>query len=216
MAWTPPNLRSSGYRVPSDVWNTEIVGNLLALSTHTHSGADGDGAAMAVPRPLAFQAEVANTAATIVLFSENILGGAFGTTGQYRVLLNFLLLNTSGAARTWTLGFTYGGSTVSLATNALASGANRRQMVVEMLMSVQGAPNSQRIQIRHYTSAALAAGAAGTMPASAVDDMVIYNDIAVDSTALQALALTMTMSAAHADLRFILQAGTIWGPIYGP
>ena len=45
MAWTNPKTWADGEIPDEDVLNTEIRDNLNALSTHTHSGAAGDGSA---------------------------------------------------------------------------------------------------------------------------------------------------------------------------
>ncbi len=49
MAWTNPTTRSSGHVVTAAEWDTDIVDNLLALSTHAHTGAAGDGASILIP-----------------------------------------------------------------------------------------------------------------------------------------------------------------------
>jgi len=44
MAWTNPTLRTSGELITANIWNTDLVDNLLFLgNTHDHSGDAGDG-----------------------------------------------------------------------------------------------------------------------------------------------------------------------------
>ena len=43
MAWTTPRTWTDGEIPTAAILNTHITDNLNALSTHTHSGAAGDG-----------------------------------------------------------------------------------------------------------------------------------------------------------------------------
>jgi len=45
MAWTNPTLRTSGELITANIWNADLVDNMLFLgNTHDHSGDAGDGA----------------------------------------------------------------------------------------------------------------------------------------------------------------------------
>jgi len=44
MGWTNPTLRTSGELITANIWNTDLVDNLLFMgNTHDHSGDAGDG-----------------------------------------------------------------------------------------------------------------------------------------------------------------------------
>lgn len=53
MAWTNPSIRATGDVITSAIWNGDIINNLLFLSTHTHSGVDGQGSGSLGPLVLA-------------------------------------------------------------------------------------------------------------------------------------------------------------------
>ena len=71
MAWTAPTTAVTNATITAALWNSDVRDNASALSTHTHTGAAGDGAqaigtAAAPLRPLTEGCRVTNSGAQTV------------------------------------------------------------------------------------------------------------------------------------------------------
>ena len=63
MAWTPPRTNATGDILTAPILNQQVRDNSLAVSTHTHSGAAGDGSASLAPTSITYPNQGSDPAA---------------------------------------------------------------------------------------------------------------------------------------------------------
>jgi len=63
MAWTSPRTNATGDILTATILNQQVKGNSLAVSTHTHSGAAGDGSASLAPTSITYPNQGSDPAA---------------------------------------------------------------------------------------------------------------------------------------------------------
>jgi hypothetical protein len=114
-------------------------------------------------------------------------------------------LNTSGVGATATIRVKYGGTTIhTFTTISLVSSSFRYADISQVFLGAENATNAQRSMMDHKQgggSSSPGSGTGGWAPGNDHNSSV-NRGIAVDSTADQTLAVTVQLSAAHADLRF--------------
>lgn len=188
MAWDPPlGGRATGYTVPATEWN-KINGSLVDLArVYQASGTTID---------------VVNTVTETAIFSQSLEANLLSSNGSVRLSLLCDYLNNSGANRNLTVRVKLGATTMfGDARTAITVSANRRVILIDLILGNLNATNSQMVQGTFQLTAATAGSVAGTgILDGATSGIGFMGTAAEDTTSAKTLAVTMEHSAANANL----------------
>lgn len=195
MGWTTARTWVTGELVSNSLMNTHVRDNLSYLYTSLVLGDQLQNRDASV-------SDVNNTTTPTAVYSYTIAGGTLGVNGVVRLSLVGDYLNNTGATRNLTLAVTYGATTIFTGTrSSAASGANRGGQAVDavILVSAYGTQHSYAIW-QHSETADNNAGGTGDGPTQTL--VAAYNDVEEDTTTDTDLVVTVTHSAASANLSF--------------
>lgn len=199
--WNVPSFFTTGYRIRDTDWNTQVAENFQALDQHQHTGAPGDGAALAVPTPLEHQALVANSAALINIFTLTLSADPFNNNGGLQFLRTFVVSNTSGSNKNYDIVADFGGTTLTLNTANVATGTTNRLYIVRFWLNNNGTKTGQFLH--------------GTLDTGSSPSPNGVSLPAVDTTVAGVqFKVGIQMSAANAATSFEILSGYYIGPNY--
>lgn len=150
------------------------------------------------------------------IYTYTIPAGTLSATGEIRLKIISEFYNNTGSSRGYTVKVKLGGSTVVefAAGNSIGTTATRRLTTLVVTLSATGATNSQIVTLENYlASTASAFGTVTTGTGLSMGTAVnagLWNSgtLSTDMTANQTLAVTITLSAAHANLEWMTYAAT--------
>lgn len=147
--------------------------------------------------------DIVNLATEQTVFTQSIPGNTIGIHGALLIFLEGDYLNSSGSSKTLTVKVTFGGTTVwGSISGTFTTGANHVPIMLHGLLANEGAANVQRFAGRIAAGAASSGSVAGLGTWASTSDQfagTIGGSAAVDTTAAQTLAITVTHSAASAS-----------------
>lgn len=156
--------------------------------------------------------DIVNTAAETTLYTFTLPGNRLGTDKRMRLTLEGDYLNNSGLASQFTWRVKYGATTMIaiLAGTAVPAGADRRAWKFVVELSNRDATNSQYATVAGGMSlAATPTTGVGSLDTTAALHGVLAGTAAEDSTAAQALAVTVQHDAANANLSMRLRSAVL-------
>lgn len=180
-----------------------------AAGNHTHANA------VSVFDRIVSDTAVTNTASETTLYSKVIDAGSLGTNKRLRLTIEGKYLNNSGAGRTLQVKLKYGATTlIDVTSISITNTANERAFKWVAELSARDATNSQFASLVGQMASVNGAAASGTgdfYDASAVANYAItaIGTAAEDSAAEKQLVVTVTHSAADANLTVTLHAAIL-------
>jgi hypothetical protein len=154
--------------------------------------------------------DIVNTAAESTLLSALIPANTLGSDRAVRAVLLGDYLNNTGANQTLRLRLKYGATTLyDGTTGALASNAARRAVRVELVIAGQGSASVQALGgLVHVSAPGGAAAGIGDLAGASLA-VPVAGAAAENSAAALTLAVTVTHSAASANLSFRRQHAVV-------
>lgn len=175
--------------------------NQLAVSTRDHSHGVG-GVSTHVLAKDATDVTVVNTTTETTVFTTTIPGGTLSTTNGIRLILHAEYFNNTGTGRGMTTRVKYGGTTVFTRFDSFTTSADRAGFRIESLISPRAAATGTQFVVT--TRRATNPGTLdGTGLGTAGDIEGVKNNLAIDSTANQTLAVTVQHDFADSLLEFL-------------
>lgn len=203
MVYVAPVSRSTGYQIDPARWNQDVVDNMLAVkATLDESQAD----ALA-------SAHISNTAALQTIFTKTITGGALGANGFLFFETHLNILNNTGVNQTFTLAFTFGGTTLfSFTSAALATSANKYPYNFYLTLANNNSASAQYA----YLLAIFVAGAlaASTTLSTSMTQNHGWNTAAINTASDANLVMTVQLAAASVNLTADVMADHLRGPYF--
>lgn len=138
---------------------------------------------------------VTNTSTETAIYSLALPANTLIAARALRLKVTADILNTSGGAVNLTVKITLGGTTIfSSGLTSIANGLSVAPTVIDALINANNATNAQRVfaEWRYLTSNT--ADGAGTTPVTASQGG--HSSLAIDMTAIQTLAVTVTWASA--------------------
>lgn len=144
--------------------------------------------------------DVVNTMTETTVYSFSVPGGTLGTANALRLTLIGDYLNNSGASTTdfeVKVNYPSAATVQSHLLSNITTGASRRGLLFEVVISAQNATNAQ-VNWGHLKM--LAPGVAGAGTTIAFENLAMHNSMTVDSTANGALEVTFRHTEANANI----------------
>ncbi len=144
-------------------------------------------------------ADVVNTTVATSVYSFSVPASTLGTSRMLRLSLIGDYLNNSGAGSTLAVNATYGGVTIfTFTTASIASDANRRALMLDVLVATENVATSEAGFGRFVVGGTNTAS--GTGAAAFATAYGTTTGTAVDSGAAQTLGVTFQHSVANANI----------------
>jgi hypothetical protein len=170
-------------------WRTQVYGNLLALQ-------------YVLDRDVAV-ATVDTSAAETTVYSYTVVAATLSTNKALRLTMLADYLNNTGGASNLTVKAKYGGTAFYTSTTfSVTQSASRRAVRLVCELTGRNATNSQQASGTFLLSGASGVTGAGSAPTV---DFGVYTNLAIDSTADQALLVTVQHGTSDANISFRAQ-----------